>query len=242
MKVFLVPTDLDLVVTSYGGAGTTFFMEFLSRFKTINHLYDVGNLKHTAYPPVSIVPSQKFIYIFGDPIHATISLFQRNFHHLQSIKTQQGSNIHSPIPENITLEQYASEGIDRFGFRNHFYNWYNHSSFNPTLFLRYETLFENLPAIFDFLDLPESAIAEFPQKKRRASLAKEIPAETLRQLKNMYGKFQNELSTIPDIEIRKGKEMNILEKTFNFSRFYSIYGIYRSRKNMRRFYEDKIKK
>lgn len=242
MKVFLVPTNLDLVVTSYGGAGTTFFMEFLSQFKTINHVYDAGNLKHTAYPPVSIIPSQKFIYIFGDPIHATISLFQRNFHHLQSIKIQQGSNINSPIPETMTLEEYAAEGIDRFGFRSHFYNWYDHSSLNPTLFVRYETLFENLPAIFDFLDLPQSGIDTFPKKKTRASLAKKIPAETLRQLKNMYGEFQNELSSIPDIEIRKGKKMNILEKTFHLSRFCSIYGIYRSRKNLKHFIEDKIKK
>ncbi|WP_234572570.1 sulfotransferase domain-containing protein [Rhodohalobacter sp. 614A] len=242
MKAFLVPANLDVVVTSYGGAGTTFFMEFLSQFRTINHLHDTGNLKHTAYPPVSIKPSQKFIYLFGDPIHATISLFNRNFHHLHSIKIQQGSNINSPIPESMTLEEYATEGVDRFGFCNHFYNWYRSTSLNPILFIRYETLYENLPAIFDFLELPQSALEMFPERKVRNSVEKEISSETLRQLENMYGKFQNELSKIPDIEIRKGKETNILKRFLHFSRFYVIYGIFKSRRKMKRLYEEKIKK
>lgn len=235
MKVFLVPTNLDLVVNSYGGTGTTFFMEFLSQFKTINHLYDTGNLKHTAYPPVSIKRSQKFVYLFGNPVHATISLFQRNYHHLQSIKIQQASNTYSPIPETMTLEEYAAEGVDRFGFRSHFHNWYYTDSFNPTLFVRYETLFENLPEIFDFLELPQSALSIFPDKKTRHSITSEISVKTLRELENMYGEFQNELNNIPDIEIREGKEINAVEKFFHFSRYYSIYAIHRSRKNLKRF-------
>lgn len=231
MKVSLAPKNLDIIVSSYGGTGSTFFMEFLSRFKMINHKYDVENLKHTPYPPFSIVPSQKFIYLFGNPVHATISLFRRKFHHLQSIKVQEGSQTNSPIPKEMTLEEYASEGIDKFGFADHFHNWYQAECMNQILFVRYETLFENLSPILDFAQLPKSAIDVFPQKRKRESLEMNIPKQTYRQLQNMYGDFLNELERLPDIEIRGGKKMSPFEMTFHISRFYSIYGWHRLRKN-----------
>lgn len=140
--------------------------------------------------------------------------------------------MNSPIPREMTLEEYASEGKDRFGFRNHFQNWYHAECMNQILFVRYETLFENLSQILDYAQLPASAIDDFPKKRTRESLEADISKKTNRQLQKMYGDFQNELEGLPDVEIRSGKKMNPFEMTYLVSRFYYIYGSSKFRKKI----------
>ena len=149
--------------------------------------------------------------------------------------------MNSPIPPSMTLEEYAAEGIDRFRFREHFFNWYHSSVANPILFVRYETLFNNLSTISEFLELPSSFIDEFPKKKKRKSVHNDVSNETLQQLEKIYGEFKNELEKIPDIKCLEAKEMDPLKKLLNGLRFYTIRAMYKSRKSMRRVYEEKLK-
>lgn len=211
MQYYPTPKNLDLVVSSFGGVGTSFLIRFLSDFKKVNPVNDKGSLKHIHHPPISINPSQKFIYLFGNPIYATISLFRRNFHHLQSIKIQKASGMNSPIEPAMTLEEYASQGVDRFGFKEHFYNWYHAECPNPILFIRYETLHNHLWEILNYAELPLSALKTFPIREERHSNPEEIADETLKKLEQIYSEFLKELESIPDIEIHNGKELSRLE-------------------------------
>lgn len=204
MGRIVLPGDTEVVVVSYGGVGTTFLLRFLAQYMKTNDPDDSDGFKHSTLPLVSFNPKVKFIYVYGNPQLAATSLFRRSYHHDQSIKLQKwSSHTTSPIPKEMTLQEYASEGIDKFNFSNNFYNWYDkYLSSYPTMFVRYESIFDNIEAILDFLDLPKECIENFPKSKNRSSSIQDIPVETLGQLDNMYGDFSDQLEKLDDVEIR----------------------------------------
>ena len=210
MDRIVLPGDIEVVVVSYGGVGTTFLLHFLSQYMKTNDPDDADGFKHLTLPPVSFNSKLKFIYVYGNPQLAATSLFRRSYHHAQSIKLQKwSSNATLPISEEMTLGEYASEGVDKFNFRNNFHNWYDkYQSIYPTMFVRYETIFDNVEAILDFLGLPEECIKHFPENKNRSSSIDELPVETLKQLDGMYADFSDELGEMGDVEIRVNKNRN----------------------------------
>lgn len=216
---------MEVVVASFGGVGTTFLISYLKQFKKINHYDDEDGIKHLPLPPVSFNKNVKLIYVFGNPQLAAISLFRRDYHYLQSEKLQKCVRNHLPsIPKEMTLQEYASQGIDKFYFREQFYNWHDkYLSSYPTLFIRYETLFDNVEPLLDFLDLPKDCIEGFPEKKKRNSAIDEIPVSTRKQLDLMYGDFSDELAQLPDVEIRQRTTPNFWEMPYLKSPYLKAY-------------------
>lgn len=82
------------------------------------------------------------------------------------------------------------------------------------MFVRYETIFDNIAPLLDFMDMPKGSINRFPKKKTRASAIEEIPVETLKQLDHMYGNFSDELAKLDDVEIRKRTNHRIFTTTY----------------------------
>lgn len=216
MGRIILPRNMEVVIASFGGVGTTFLHSFLAQHKETNHLYDADNLKHSPLPPVSFSDNAKFIYVYGNPQLAAISIFRRNIQHPQSVKLQKWSKeTISPIPEGLTLQEYASQGIDKFYFRNHFLNWYDkYLASHPTMFIRYETIFDNIAPLLNFLDIPKSSVESFPKKKIRTSTIENISVETLRQLDHMYGSFSDELAKLEDVEIRERTDRRVFATTY----------------------------
>lgn len=221
MYRIILPKDKEVVVTSFGGVGTSFILKFLSDYKNSNDPTDKDGFKHLPIPPISFNPDARFVYIFGNPTLSVISLFKRNYHYEQSIKLQRyfGKRI-SPIPKNMTLNNYASIGADKFFFRDHFYNWYKDSYLvHPTIFIRYESIYENITTLCNFLSLPTTAISNFPKKKSRSSSERDLSEKTFMQLNKIYEKFTCELNNMQDVEIRlKSKSafsaVNYLKKPY----------------------------
>jgi hypothetical protein len=115
----------------------------------------------------------------------------------------------------MTFEEYASLGSDQFFFQAHFYNWYDkYLSTIPTLFIRYETLFDNVEVLLDFLGIPKTNIDSFPKKKKRSSSLSDIPIETRKKLDGMYGDFSSELSRLDDVEIRQAGKRKMFSMTY----------------------------
>ena len=202
-RIFL-PTDMEVVVASFGGVGTTFLISYLEQYRRVNHFDDEDGIKHLPVPPISLNKEIKFVYVFGNPILAVLSLFRREYHHLHSRKLQKcRPHGAAPVPQAMTLQEYAEAGVDRFFFREHFYNWYDtYLSPVPTLFIRYETLFENVGPLLDFLELPPECLQSFPARKSRHSVLADIPEATRMQLNTLYGAFARELECLDDVEIR----------------------------------------
>ena len=200
-RVFL-PRNVQVVVASFGGVGTTFLARFISEFKRTNCPKDLDGLKHSPLPPLSRDKSVRFVYVYGNPIDAAISLFNRKYHHNQSQKLQRYQKTRMAIPAGMTLEEYAAQGEDRFLFRRHFDNWYNTYLCHPTLFLRYESVFENKHKLVEFLGLPDDAVDSFPEKQERTSTLDSLPPGTVNGLNEMYGEFKEYLDSVGDAEER----------------------------------------
>lgn len=211
-----VPKNLEIIVSSYGGSGSSLLLNFLKNYKITNQGFDEDTLKHHTEPPLSVNPQQKFIYIFGNPVFATISLFRRNFQFIQSSKIQKRiPQKKPPIPKEMTLDEYAELGVDKFAMREHFHNWYYGSMQNSIMFLKYERLFDNLEAVIKFCNLPLDVLNDFPEKKPRSSVDYLDSPRTLDLLKKMHKEFLIELEELPDFEIKNPKNLGPMQKISN---------------------------
>lgn len=203
MLRIVLPRQTEVVVVSFGGVGTSFLLEYLGRHMRTNAAHDEDGFKHSPLPPISMNPDLRFVYLHGDPRVAVVSLFNRCFHHDQSIKMQcwrRGAL--GPIPRDMTLEQYVADGIDRLYLRDHFLNWYERYPAGPTMFLRYETLFDHLDALFDFLGMKPENEADMPRKKERETKLSGLDPEILGRLDAMYAELTSDLSRLADVELR----------------------------------------
>jgi hypothetical protein len=195
-----IPRKIEFCVVSAGGVATTLLLTHFKERHSVNCLKDGDSLKHLPVPAVSFNPSFRFIYVFGDPVPSIVSLFRRGFQTLQARKMRRG--IPGPAPElHIPLEKYAAGGRDLFGFERHFDNYYERHLIHPTLFVRYETLWENLDAIRDFLDCNADEFADF--KPRRSRSEDQAPSpRVMQELCAIYQPFNDRLATLPDTFVR----------------------------------------
>lgn len=216
----IIPKNIEILISSTGGVGTTFLMFHINKYKKINNPNDRDQFKHIIFPPLSHNKNIKYVYIFGNPIDSVISLFGRNFHYYHSSKIVRFKNTVKPIPQDKTLEEYASEGIDRFLFYEQFNNWLTLSKFYPTLFLRYEKIWENLETLYDFLEIPREEIVSFPEKKERKSKFSTLDKKTQTGLKNIYGEFEQYLAGFDDCFIVNKKKNSLVPGIFFNDSFY----------------------
>lgn len=202
MSRFL-PRHIEVLITSHGGVGTSFIMHHIARYRAINAPNDKDGLKHLPIPPVSFNPGIRCVYVFGDPVMATLSLFRRRYHCAQSYKLNcLGSKVPATIPIEMSVDAYAEQGLDLLKFEAHFRNWHAKYTIYPTLFIRYEKLWENLEALVSFLGLPESAVTDFPARRPRQTEPEGVSPVTWRKLRQMYASFDHYLSGVADVVIR----------------------------------------
>ena len=211
----VVPKDVEVVVASFGGVGTTFLMDYISQYKKTNFSCDRDQIKHSPIPPISFNRNIRFVYVYGNPVLATISLFRRGYHQWQSEKlSKYNRNLNTLASRDISLEEYASLKTDQFNFRTHFYNWFEKYLVHPTMFIRYESIFNNIEPLVEFLDLPKSAVENFPKKKERKSSLDEVPLKTINELEELYSQFSHELESLNDVEIKISQRKEPLIKTY----------------------------
>ncbi|QWC56615.1 hypothetical protein F7D01_05465 [Erythrobacter sp. 3-20A1M] len=201
----------DAIMVSYGGSGTTFILQYLSQYLAVNS-WDSHNdgIKHANRPDHPIFePLQigKCVYVYSDPIQAVLSLFRREFQSHMSLKlTDEGySSVREynrrtkGQGESFTLEEMLDAGEDRFGIIRHWRNWNDIPVRFPTLFVRFEHLYENLPAFFDFLELTEEQRAAFPPQRKRLSSVSQVDDATRDALRAIYGEVYDEMERLPPV-------------------------------------------
>lgn len=196
-KTIFLNKEIEVLVVSSGGVGTTFLMDAIADFRTINSSENHDGFKHLPIPPLSANPTLKAIYVFGDPVMAAVSLFRRGYHHTQSHGNAKFQNFDYLIPEDLTLAEYAMQRKDGLYFNRHFDNWLKGSGQYPILFLKYDDIFDSLETIQKFLELPDSFVTQFTKKRERKSRLAELSAETISGLKEMYGDHQSTILQQP---------------------------------------------
>lgn len=233
-----VPAGIEFAFASGGGVATSMLGEFFARRHKVNTPSDEDGLKHMPMSPISFNPDFRYVFVFGDPVAATVSLFRRDYHSLQSRKLQRGYRPYRHIPRTMTLDEYARQGEDLLGFERQFLNYYERHLIHPTLFLRYDTLWDNLGTLREFLGISVEEMKEFPAKAARKSEELNVPLETLEKLGQMYRPFQQRLGELGDAVVRGGdlsrgrlrllftKNFRLAVKNGIVSRFKPVTGPY----------------
>jgi hypothetical protein len=199
MTRYFLNSSLEVLVASYGGVGTTFLSEAISRYRSVNDPRDMDGYKHCPVPPLRGSKNLKVIYVVGDPILAAASLFRRRFHTDQAGKLQYSKLLRRFPDRNLSLEDYAKGGMDLFLFDEHFEAWTKDYVFYPTLVLKYESIHESLAQIGDFLSLPPEFASDFPPQKERGSSLDKIAPENLQNLQKMYASLENKINSLPKV-------------------------------------------
>jgi len=236
-KTIFLKNRIEVLVVSAGGVGTTFLMDAIGQYKTVNNSSNLDGYKHLPIPPISFNPKIKVIYVFGDPVLASISLFRRNYHHAQSkwaTKFQEQTYI---IPENLSLEDYALNHEDGHYFEKHFHNWRHEFLCYPSLFLKYSAIHESLDDLSLFLELPESFAENFPEKKPRKSSLEDLDDKIVGGLREKYTKYKNEVNNLPNyfiVDPRRSIQSLILDTAYRKAlshAFYKKFSFIRKLKN-----------
>lgn len=217
-----IPSDIEFAIASGGGVATSMLGEFFRQSHRINAPSDEDGFKHMPIPPVSFNPAFRWVFVFGDPVAATVSLFRRGYHSLQSRKLQRGYKPYCPIPLSMSLEEYAENGRDLLHFERQFLNYYERHQLHPTMFLRYDAIWANLDLLGKFLGISASEMAKFPCRMARKSEELIVPRNTLEKLHEMYRPFILRLNALPDAFIREedvpcGTLRVILTKNFQLA-------------------------
>lgn len=198
----IIPAEIEFAIASGGGVATSMLGDFFSQRHRINAPSDEDGFKHMPIPPVSFNPAFRWVFIFGDPVAATVSLFRRGYHSLQSRKLQRGYKPYCPIPLSMTLEEYADGGRDLLHFERQFLNYYERHQIHPTLFLRYDAIWANLDKLGCFLGICPSEMEKFPSRTARKSEELIVARETLEKLYEIYRPFILRLNELPDVFVR----------------------------------------
>lgn len=199
MTRYFIASNLEVLVASYGGVGTTFLSQAIGRFRRVNDPRDLDGYKHCPVPPVFGNRELKVVYVVGNPILAATSLFRRGYQAGQAGKLQYSRMVRR-FPEQVfSLKDYASQGRDLFLFQEHFEAWTKKFVFYPTLVVKYEAIHESLSLIAKFLNLRAEFISEFPTLKERGSDIAKIDPKTLQGLGIMYGNLAQKIESMPNI-------------------------------------------
>ena len=151
--------NLDVLVVSPGGVGTTALIDHCKNYLTINDRDNLDGLKHKIKPFKNFKKELKVIYIDGDSLDIYYSLKRRDYFQTQLLNFE---SLLGVISSRLV-------GVKKFEklLKLHKQNWCNMTHEN-ILFLNYENLFESSKKINSFLNIQESHFVEtFPKRKKR---------------------------------------------------------------------------
>lgn len=219
-----VLANLDLIVSSYGGVGTSFLMHFFNEHLKLNDPHNTDGLKHAGVPPLTLKRRLRALYLYDDPRLATLSLFRRGYHHAHS----RSMGVPDPVRPEENLEAYLSHGMDRFALGQHFHAWRDQPRPYPILFLRSTALWQHLPELMTYLGLSSELASQFPAQKKRESHLDTLPEATLARLDQLYGPLCQELNALPDWHLREATPMVYLKQLPQLAHSTWVYrsGVY----------------
>lgn len=190
--------DIDVMIVSSGGVGTTFLSKAIGTYLKTNDPDNKDGLKHLPVPPINRSGKEiKAIYVFGDPLLATVSLFRRRYHHAQSVATQRFYPKTFIVPVEMPLPTYVAGETKGVFHQRSFENWRELPRSYPVLFVRYDDIHEELKTIQAFLGLPDQFIKDFPPKRERTSSLEAFGADVVAGLERFYGDFSATIAQQP---------------------------------------------
>ena len=144
---------------------------------------------------------KRAVYIFGDPYNAVLSFFKRK--KIRGCFPMGHCNCLEGDYQDIDIEwdirDFLMNGKDLFRLQEHFINWTTAERSYPILAVKYETMWNHLSELQEFLHLPDSAMKSFPKKRERSSDWRKQPQDIQDGLERIYGKFWKMVDESPSI-------------------------------------------
>jgi len=159
------PPRLRLHVSSFGGVGTTGMMHELLKLQppiATNNYGDLDKVKHIPFGDrIRKRAPDKILYVYGDPVHAVVSLDKRGWLHQQIFKVRS-----DPWPKGLNkakgianLSEWLHDpGDDFLQLERHFGSFY-HQCEIPVAFLRIEEKVAHLDELAAFLETDKSELS-----------------------------------------------------------------------------------
>jgi len=155
----VIGSELEAIVVSPGGVGTTMLMEHMAKFKQVNSAGDEDGLKHLPQVPPS-VQEVPVVFLTESPEIAIQSLASRKFLDANAVKL--GSLLYFLVPHSFQ-NLFMRRAISRQER-----NWMNSEA--NVMRVSYGDLWERLPEIAEHLGVTDpSFVSSFPPQKPRTS-------------------------------------------------------------------------
>src|SRR6185503_3715850 len=155
-----------ILVSSFGGVGSKCLVKGLLQTDDETTLGQAHT--HMRQPPSrKALDNRAMIYMFGDPFDAVLSFFNRRTKRTlaHGFKSREGGGDNSWVVKHCRniggdyqamsadwdLSAYLDNGVDLLGMEEHFDNWTNARTDYPILFVRYETMWDHVRDIYQFV-------------------------------------------------------------------------------------------
>jgi hypothetical protein len=172
-RPWVVSKQIDVLVTSAGGVGTSFLINTLvNEFGlSVNDETNGDDLKHHPWPPspdLRDIDIKSAIFVYDDPVDAVASLYRRGFAGPQAAIISNRNCKANDFPQSMA--EFIRKGGNLFPFREFYLNWLHQPTAFPVAFVRLSDLWDHLPELCAFLNQPiKQCIQAFPPKKPRKS-------------------------------------------------------------------------
>lgn len=176
--------DLEVIVASHGGVGTTFLIEFISKYRRVNDAYDRDRIKHLPEIPAGLPKDCRIVYVFGDPVDSTLSLFRRDYAELQRRKNGvlDFSSMSASGYESVVVAKR-----DLLGLTRHLETWTKDKA--RVFPVHYDRIWDEIPDLLRYLDIPEQEAAHFPARKLRRSNSSKLSHGDVDAMRRIYADY-----------------------------------------------------
>lgn len=186
-------------VVSFGGVGSSAILQHIENGDA-DRIEVHQKRKHCLAP--HLIPEVrrglevKACFLFGNPYHSVISLFNRKLHrrHERSMSREMRRYTRA-LRVETTIEEYLSAGVDRFFFEQHLDNWIGYDGRSVRILAaKYEDLADHIDEVMRFLDC-ERPFQILPRKTRFEDQSPAIQAG----LEHMYGELKDRIDRLPSL-------------------------------------------
>jgi hypothetical protein len=213
----------QFIVASYGGVASKTLIRGLLNHpaRTVKFTLVPRHHTHQRCPGLYLPSAKKVIYLYGDPAHSIGSFFRRNLTPSSVVEPDDShpgfvgfarahckhlGGDYQRISEGYSFEEFLSSPDDPFGLEDHFHRWTEARVPYPILLVRYETLWDHLEEVYEFVGLSRAEAETFPAYKRtyveRHSECDEAGGKrTTARLRAKYARLIADIEKLPPISV-----------------------------------------
>jgi hypothetical protein len=229
------------IVASYGGVASKTLIRGLLDHppRTVRFTLVPRHHTHQRRPSLYLPSGKKVIYLYGDPAHSVGSFFRRDLTPRSVVEPDDShpgfagfarahckhlGGEYKRISEGYSLEDFLSSPGDPFGLEDHFHQWTEARVPYPILLVRYETLWDHLEEIYEFVGLPRAEAATFPLCKKTYLGRHSEYDEPMARLRLKYTRLLAAIERLPPISLLPATPQRGWRKIrYNYERLTGSY-------------------